>query len=318
MIEPSAFDEPGRPIPDEVPHDRPSVLLIADDQAAGMTAIEACDARMLGPVSWGDAGERLSRQSLCKAILAEAAGVPDTVLDQVLPLLADLAARGDARAVVVLEPSQIDCVTGIIGSAPVDLLCTPSATERVTSLCIALIPAGNRLHDIGGTPEAARLIRLNEEIARIAEALTRLTRGEDEIARNGSVADPGRMYRPGSSVERPEIRVRDVRNAIRARRLREQFFGGGLFEDPAWDMLLDLFAAELERVQVSVSSLCIAAAVAPTTALRWISRMTEAGLFERKPDPFDRRRAFMVLSARASAGMRNYVAAVRQAGAAIG
>ena len=58
-------------------------------------------------------------------------------------------------------------------------------------------------------------------------------------------------------------------------------------------MLLDLYAAELEGAQVSVSSLCIAAAVAPTTALRWIGRMTEAGLFVRQPDPFDRRRAFL-------------------------
>ena len=82
-------------------------------------------------------------------------------------------------------------------------------------------------------------------------------------------------------------------------------------------MLLDLFAAELERAQVSVSSLCIAAAVAPTTALRWIARMTEAGLFERRPDPFDRRRAFMGLSRRASLGMRHYFTALRQAGMAI-
>ncbi len=53
--------------------------------------------------------------------------------------------------------------------------------------------------------------------------------------------------------------ARDVREVIRARRLRDQFFERGLFEDPAWDMLLDLFAAELEQTQVSVSSLCIAA-----------------------------------------------------------
>ncbi|WP_161989106.1 hypothetical protein [Sphingomonas glacialis] len=45
--------------------------------------------------------------------------------------------------------------------------------------------------------------------------------------------------------------------------------------------------------------------------------MTEAGLFERRPDPFDRRRAFMGLSRRASLGMRHYFAALRQAGMAI-
>ena len=84
-------------------------------------------------------------------------------------------------------------------------------------------------------------------------------------------------------------------------------------EDPAWDMLLDLFAAELEGAEVSVSSLCIAAAVAPTTALRWVGRLTDAGLFERRPDPQDRRRAFMGLSARGSAAMGAYFRALRRA-----
>ena len=105
----------------------------------------------------------------------------------------------------------------------------------------------------------------------------------------------------------------EIRRAIRARRLRDQFFGGGLFEDPAWDMLLDLFAAELEGNRVSVSSLCIAAGVAPTTALRWIARMTDMGLFVRHPDPVDRRRAFMTLSPRASEAMRAYLVAARKA-----
>ena len=100
--------------------------------------------------------------------------------------------------------------------------------------------------------------------------------------------------------------------------MRDDAFGlAGLFEDPAWDMLLDLFAAELERRRVSVSSLCIAAAVAPTTALRWIGKLIDAGLLERQPDAFDRRRAFMSLTARASGGMRSYLASTRRAGLAI-
>jgi DNA-binding MarR family transcriptional regulator len=83
-------------------------------------------------------------------------------------------------------------------------------------------------------------------------------------------------------------------------------------------MLLDLFAAELEGVQVSVSSLCIAASVAPTTALRWIGKMVDTGLFVRDPDPFDRRRAFMTLTPRASQEMRRYMSALKRAGLAIG
>jgi DNA-binding transcriptional ArsR family regulator len=87
-----------------------------------------------------------------------------------------------------------------------------------------------------------------------------------------------------------------VRAMIRARRLREKFLGSGLFADPAWDMLLDLFAARLERRRVSVSSLCVAAAVPPTTALRWIAVLEEKGLAVKRADPRDRRRVFVEIS----------------------
>ncbi len=68
-------------------------------------------------------------------------------------------------------------------------------------------------------------------------------------------------------------------------------------------MLLDLMAARLEGVKVSVSSLCIAASVPPTTALRWIKTMTEEKIFEREADDRDGRRIFIQLSDETAAGM---------------
>jgi len=87
-----------------------------------------------------------------------------------------------------------------------------------------------------------------------------------------------------------------IRAIIRARRLRDRYFGGQLFADPAWDMLLDLMAARLERRRVAVSSLCIAAAVPPTTALRWIRTLCDQGLLVRAADAEDGRRVFIELS----------------------
>ena len=77
-------------------------------------------------------------------------------------------------------------------------------------------------------------------------------------------------------------------------------------------MLLDLMAARLERRQVAVSSLCIAAAVPPTTALRWIKTLTEAGLFVRVADPQDGRRVYVELSDAAAANFQAYLGAVRR------
>jgi len=99
-----------------------------------------------------------------------------------------------------------------------------------------------------------------------------------------------------------------VRRIIRQRQLRSRFFDGELFADPAWDILLDLTAARAEHARVSVTSLCIASGVPPTTALRWIGQMTEAGLLARSDDERDRRRAFITLTERAANGMACYFA----------
>ena len=63
-------------------------------------------------------------------------------------------------------------------------------------------------------------------------------------------------------------------------------------------MLLDLLQAEIAQHRVPVSSLCIAAAVPATTALRWIKTMTDGGLFMRRADPHDGRRVFVELAPR--------------------
>ena len=76
-----------------------------------------------------------------------------------------------------------------------------------------------------------------------------------------------------------------VRALLRSRRLRDELFGSDLFADPAWDMLLDLIAARLEHAQVSVSSLCIAASVPPTTALRWLRQLTDRGWYSARQTP---------------------------------
>lgn len=153
------------------------------------------------------------------------------------------------------------------------------------------------------------MAQLNADVVRITNVLANLARHE-EGPQPAAVAD----LKIGYVIEPQEVHdasPAEVRQIVRARRLRDRHFGVGLFEDPAWDMMLDLYAAHLERAQVSVSSLCIAAAVAPTTALRWIARLTAAGLFERRPDPFDRRRAFMSLSDKGLAAMQRYVTMVR-------
>ena len=277
-------------------------------------AVALIGGRLLDRVRWEDVVEALRDRAIRPVLLLETEGVDEGVLAGALPRIDAHASALDLHVVVTLDEAQIDLVAAHLLGPRVELLCPATKQDRVAALVLANQASGSvLLSDSWRESEAVRLQRLNEEVARIADILAKLTRSE--TGRLGAdVEDRRRSYDAGPVSDEP-IDPQEIRRAIRARRLRDQFFAPGLFEDPAWDMLLDLFAAELERTRVSVSSLCIAAAVAPTTALRWIAKMTETELFVRHPDPLDRRRAFMALSHHASEAMRRYVMAARRADA---
>jgi DNA-binding MarR family transcriptional regulator len=99
---------------------------------------------------------------------------------------------------------------------------------------------------------------------------------------------------------RQRYRLPLVRSLIRFRDKRAALFQGELFTDPCWDMLLDLKQQALEGRAVSVSSLCVAARVPPTTALRRIDDLLRAGWVRRTNDPSDRRRVLIELTGDAS------------------
>jgi len=96
----------------------------------------------------------------------------------------------------------------------------------------------------------------------------------------------------------------------RARRQRDDFFSAKLFADPAWDMLLDLFAREIAQQRVTVSNVCYVSGAPSTTALRYIELLRSEGLITREPDPVDQRRKFVRLTPAAVEGMRAYFRAL--------
>ena len=97
-----------------------------------------------------------------------------------------------------------------------------------------------------------------------------------------------------------------VHLVIRARAVRFQLFDDGLFADPAWDMLLHLYAQELDHQRVAVSNLGEASLVPQTTALRHMKILELRGLITRRPDELDGRRVWVELSSSGSAAMLRY------------
>ncbi len=91
----------------------------------------------------------------------------------------------------------------------------------------------------------------------------------------------------------------------RTRRRRDQAFGedADLFNDPAWDILLDLFHAEASASRVSITDAASAPNIPLSTGLRMIRLLEQRGMIERRGDPFDGRRSYLQLTAKARDAM---------------
>jgi hypothetical protein len=242
--------------------------------------------------------------------------------ESVLIKLRDRITEEALNLVIEVSRSSIDPVWAVLGDTTgVTILLEPDEGDCLAALAQGARASEARLNSPMVEARDRQLERLQEEVQRIARLLARLN--IDDSARIASMPDGSRgpaspfiedhMHAPvrgfhGETDDAPMTPVSSahVRTLIRHRRIRDEYFGPDIFADPAWDMMLDLYAARLERLRVSVSSLCIAAAVPATTALRWIKTLTESGLFERREDPHDGRRIFVALSDGATQAMHRY------------
>ncbi|SFS04433.1 winged helix DNA-binding protein [Sphingomonas jatrophae] len=278
---------------------QPTVLTIGG--AALCTLVEAVEARTEGPVAPEAAADALLLRRP-DAVLADLRGVS--------PSEALIDALAEVGGVVIVSRADLDEAGALAFPGGPRLLCDPEPTEIAGELALSLAALRGGVREEEDQAHAARLRRLSEEMARLARAISDIS--EEAPSRAPYVAAPAPPFR-GSAPATP-VQPAAIRAMIRARRQRDQVFGEGLFADPAWDMLLDLTAARMEGVRVSVSSLCIAAAVPSTTALRWIKLLADAELIVRDADPNDRRRVFVVLSPKGQEGMTACLAAAAKGG----
>ena len=262
--------------------------------------LDAAGVRLVGRGPLDGAAERIDSQIAVGLVWLECGRGPAVPSDVLLDRLARLTESGEAAVVASAPPSMIDLLFARFERGSAQILIDPDDAQRAGALALALarVDRSSRVSDVG-RDNAVRLRQLSDEMGRIAATLARLSAAPDETG-------PAVLRLVDPPADAPPLSVEAVRSAIRARRLRARFFTEELFADPAWDMLLDLLQAELAQHRVPVSSLCIAAAVPATTALRWIKSMTDAGLFVRQADPHDGRRVFVELSPAASAAMRQY------------
>lgn len=225
------------------------------------------------------------------------------------------AGKAGSALVVSTTMAALDAVFGCFSFSAPQILVDPSRSERVIAIGRVLAHVPNlRLRELG-EEDRLMLLRLTEQVGRIAERLEKLPSGQRAGGGAFRLESPAPAWRsdgPGEGgSERPRLpHASIIRRAIKHRHARARFFDPDLFADPAWDILLDLAAARAERQRVSVTSLCIASGVPVTTALRWIGQMVEGGLLVRVADPHDRRRAYIALADTTADAMALYFAEI--------
>ena len=254
-------------------------------------------------------------RALGDLIAVDARGADAATL-AMLGRLAERVARSGARLIVSTTIGALEPVMVAARAADPVLMVEPGRAERLVAFGEALADMLDRRLREMSEEDRLTVMRLVERVTSLAEKLDGLV--GDDAPRDGSSAfafgtgEPGtgalREHKPrgpaGGTPGLPD--PRRGRAAIRKRQLRARFLEPSLFADPAWDILLDLTAARAEGRRVSVTSLCIASGVPPTTALRWISLMTDQGLLRREEDMVDRRRAYIGLTDDAVEAMAKY------------
>ena len=273
--------------------DLPTVLVVdGDGDARGHCCglLKTLGYNYYAAASAEDALDRIGQDASIQIVLADRA---TPVLDGAT-LIEEMRTRlGSTRAIasiLLTDRLTTDMAMRCLHLEAVDLLCKPLEFETVSA---ALRRAMQSVRSRQQLLENANLSSFGAQLKRLFSSLE--SRSLEEPSEEG----------PSDA----EIAA-TLRAIITARSIRGRHFSTQLFADPAWDILLDLARARLANQEVSVSSVCIAASVPMSTALRWVCQMTDIGLLHRWRDPKDRRRDLIALTEQTAVHMRHYLSTV--------
>ena len=287
----------------------PAVLIFGDTEAGRAVAsasVTETGGRVAASLALDQAVDRLDSQVSVDLVILDVTLDHGRLLDQLFRRVEEGAAERSFASIVVISPDLVDIATALISHEDIDLLVGRDAELLGNALSEGLERVQPQLREPPQDGQASRSQYLAGAMERHGRTLASL---DSESDASPPLGMPVEALRPVVA-DFESVDAIAIRSIIRARRMRAHFFGGGLFADPAWDILLDLGAARLEGRSVAVSSLCIAAAVPATTALRWIKQLTETGLLRRVADPVDGRRVFIELTDGAARAMTTYFASV--------
>ena len=267
------------------------ILVVDDDRATAEEVVEA--AHLLGY----QCGYALDAASALRTI-AEDETIGIVVTDVQMPgmtglsLLDELSSRFASQrplvTLVITGFGSIDVAVAAMRNEAADFLTKPVSRDDL----------------------AAALRRAMRKWLRLCGERSLAALSASLRAPPGDLGQPAPPSTPLAPIDDAEL-LKITRKLVRMREQRGQFLNPALFSDPMWDILLDLTSARLEQKTVPVSSVCQAAGVPMSTALRQIRSLVDMGLIRRWSDPLDRRRDLLAINDEAMDAMRQYLTYLR-------
>ena len=211
-----------------------SILLFGNDAERRNrigTAVEAAGGRVSAALDLAHAVQRISEHAAPDGVVIAFEDEDAALAEELLDAL-EQGARGQRfTSIALIGPDLIDLAAARAPHGDITLLCEADSHDVAAALGRLVSRRGTLLHDISADSAPVKLRELSEQVVRIARTLEALSGREN--AERRLISGEGEEGEPRlSRVEAPTIRA-----MIRARRVREQFFGGEIFADPAWDML---------------------------------------------------------------------------------
>ena len=149
------------------------------------------------------------------------------------------------------------------------------------------------------------------EIRDLAATLLRLA---DSLEQNWDGSNVRSIFTWPSEKARIERNAANLafkaRLLVDQRQRRRKHIANDLLGEPAWDMLLDLFMQFAGGAKVSTTSLCIAAQVPSSTALRYVNALEESDYVERTDSQYDKRVTLIGLTDKGVIAMGRYLESI--------
>jgi len=98
-----------------------------------------------------------------------------------------------------------------------------------------------------------------------------------------------------------------ARAILEDRRRRSRLFNPGMFGEPGWELLLNLYVNDQEGPRLTIGKLIQLAGTAQSTSLRWLDYLEDQGLINREEHPTDARTAFVALTDKARESLTSYL-----------